>query len=210
MIQNNVSLDDEDVENYIMILIEMHEHLDKWWKKISDRELDTNEFIHHIILIMFTSDDVNHFKIDWDNVVCKKENVWIILSNLSHKSRDSCTTVRRIMLSWFLKMSIDDETLKNVKIETWLELFAYRKDLISSARSSFDFVNHYTIIFYRFSIVVELTELKILSDALIYRSRWSSSLNQAKKNIVLKSKNETRRYIIASKQKTIEVVIRAF
>jgi hypothetical protein len=154
----------------------MHKHLVKWWEKVSDRELDTNEFVHRIISVMFISNDANYFEIDWSNVVCRRKDVRIILSNLSHESRDSCTIVRRIMLSWFLKMSTDDETLKNVKVETWLKLFAYHRDLISSARSLFDFVNHYEIIFYRFFAVVELTELEILSDALICKSRWSSSL----------------------------------
>jgi hypothetical protein len=112
-----VSLDNEDAENYIVILIEMHRHLTKWWKRISDRELDTNEFIHCIISIMFTLNDVNHFEIDWSNVVCKRKDVRIILLNLSHESRDSCTIIRHIMLSWFLKMSIDNETLKNVETE---------------------------------------------------------------------------------------------
>jgi hypothetical protein len=210
MIQDSVSLDDENAENCTVILIEMHRHLAKWWKRISDRELDTNEFVHRIISAMFTSDDADHFEIDWSNVVCRRKDVRITLSSLSHESRDSCTTVRRIMLSWFLKMSTDNETLKNVKVETWSELFACHKDLILSARSSSDFVNHYEIIFYRFSAAVELTELEILSDALICRSRWSSSLVQAKRDIILESKNETRRYVIAWRQKTIEVIIRAF
>jgi hypothetical protein len=159
---------------------------------------------------MFTSDDTSHFEIDWSNVVYRRRNVRIILSSLSHESRDSCTTVRRIMLSWFLKVSTDDETLKNVKAQTWSELFACHRDLISSARSSSDFVNHYEIILYRFSAAVELTELRVLSDALIYRSRWSSFLVQTKRDIVLESKNEARRYVIAWRQKAIETVIRAF
>jgi hypothetical protein len=109
-----------------------------------------------------------------------------------------------------LKVSTDNETLKNVKVETWLELFACHRDLISSARSSSDFINHYEIILYRFFAAVELTELEILSDALICRSRWSSSLVQTKKNIILESKNETRRYVIAWRQKTVEAVIKVF
>jgi hypothetical protein len=59
MIQDNVSLDDENVKNCIMILIEMHKHLIKWWKRVSDRELDTNEFVYRIISVMFTSNDAN-------------------------------------------------------------------------------------------------------------------------------------------------------
>jgi hypothetical protein len=208
MIQNSVSLDDENVENCIIILIEMHRHLTEWWKKISDRELDTNEFVHRIISVMFTSNDASHFEIDWSNIVCKRKDVRIILSSLSHESRDSYTTVKRIMLSWFLKISTDDETLKNVKVEIWSELIACHRNLISSARSSSDFINHYEIILYQFSVVVEFTKLEILSDALIYKSRWSSSFIQTKRNIVLESKNETRHYVIAWRQKTIEVIIR--
>jgi hypothetical protein len=210
MIQDSMSLDDEDAENCTVILTEMHRHLNEWWKRVSDRELDTNEFVHRIISVMFTSNDASHFEIDWSNVVCRRKDVRITLSSLSHESRDSCTVVRRIMLSWFLKMSTNDETLKNVKVETWSELFACHRDLISSARSSSDFVNHYEIILYRFSAAVELTELEVLSDALICRSRWSSSFVQTKRNIVLESKNETRRYIIAWRQKTVEAVIRVF
>jgi hypothetical protein len=159
---------------------------------------------------MFTSNDVNHFEIDWSNVVYKREDVRITLSSLSHEFRDSYTIVRRIILSWFLKVSINNEMLKNVKAKTWSKLFACHKDLILSARSSFDFVNHYEIIFYRFFTVVEFTELRVLSDALICKSSWSSSFVQTRRNIVLKSKNEIRRYIIAWRQKTIESVIRAF
>jgi hypothetical protein len=33
-------------------------------KKISDRELDTNEFVHRIILVMFILNNANHFEID--------------------------------------------------------------------------------------------------------------------------------------------------
>jgi hypothetical protein len=99
MIKNNVSLDDENVENYIINFIEIQKHLTKWWERISDRELDTNKFVHRITLVMFISNNTSHFEIDWSYVVCKRKNVWIILSSLSHESRDSCTVVRRIMLS---------------------------------------------------------------------------------------------------------------
>jgi hypothetical protein len=64
MIQDNVSLDDEDAKNCIMILIEMHRHLAEWWKRVSNREFDMNEFVHRIISAMFISDDASHFEID--------------------------------------------------------------------------------------------------------------------------------------------------
>jgi hypothetical protein len=64
MIQDNVSLDEKNAENCIVILIEMHKHLTKWWKRVSNHELDTNEFLHRIISVMFTLNDANHFEID--------------------------------------------------------------------------------------------------------------------------------------------------
>jgi hypothetical protein len=146
---------------------------------------------------MFTLNDASHFEIDWSNIVCKKRNVRIILLSLIHESHDFYTIIKRIMLFWFLNMLTDDETLKNVKVKTWLKLFVCYKDLILFSRSLSDFVNHYEIIFYRFFAVIELTELKILSDALICKSRWSLSLIQTKRDIVQESKNETRRYVIA-------------
>ena len=121
---------------------------------------------------MWTKNDARHFNTNWFDVVCRRKNVKIIKFEISHEFIDSCTTVRRTMLSWFVKLFDDHKTLKNAKSDTWNKFTIAHRDLIVTFRNSFDFPFHYENILYRFFAVVEFTNLDFLSNALICQKQW--------------------------------------
>ena len=186
MIQNNFSLNDEIAENCTIILFDMHKHTQKWWIRIKNKNFDANEHVIRIIDDMWTKNDVRHFNTDWSDVVCKRKNVKIIKFEISHKFIDSCTTVRRTMLWWFVKLFNNYETLKNAKSNTWNKFTIAHRDLIITFRNLFDFLFHYKNILYCFFAIVKFTNFDFLSNALICRKQWIFFAMIKKKDFFLK------------------------
>jgi hypothetical protein len=86
MIQDILSLNDENINNCIVILFEMHHHLSFWWKRMISRDLTSNNYVHQIIDQMYIKKDVQNFNSSWTNIICKRENVRITLLLLFHES----------------------------------------------------------------------------------------------------------------------------
>ena len=121
---------------------------------------------------MWTKNDVRHFNTDWFDVVYKRKNVKIIKFEISHEFIDSCTTIRRTMLLWFVKLFDDHETLENAKSNIWNKFAIAHRDLIVIFRNSFNFSFYYKNILYRFFAIVKFTDFDFLSNALICRKQW--------------------------------------
>jgi hypothetical protein len=169
MIQDILSLNDEDINNYIIILFDMHHHLLFWWKRMINRDLTSNNYIHQIIDQMYIKNDVKNFNSSWTNIVCRREHVRITLLSLFHESVELTQFIRRMLLSWFVNVKKNDETLKNIEIDIWFELIIAYRNLIAIKRSSFEFFNHHEAISYRFSSIVEIIDLDALSNAILCR-----------------------------------------
>jgi hypothetical protein len=169
MIQDILSLNDEDINNYIVILFEMHHHLSFWWKRMINRDLTSNNYVHQIIDQMYIKKNAQNFNSSWTNIICKRENVRITLFLLFHENVEFTQFIRRMLLSWFVNVKKNDETLKNIEIDIWFELAIAHRNLIAVKRSSSEFFNHHEAISYRFSSTVEITDFDALSDAILCR-----------------------------------------
>ncbi len=86
MIQNILFLNDENINNCIVILFEMHHHLSFWWKRMINRDLTSNNYVHQIIDQMYIKKNVQNFNSSWTNIICKRENVRITLFLLFHEN----------------------------------------------------------------------------------------------------------------------------
>jgi hypothetical protein len=169
MIQDILFLNDEDINNCIIIFFDMHHHLSFWWKRMINRDLTSNNYIHQIMNQMYIKNDVKNFNSSWMNIICRRENVRITLLSLIHESVEFSQFVRRILLSWFINVKKDDETLKNIKINIWFELTIAHRDLIAIKRSFFEFFNYHEAISYRFSSTIEIIDFDVLSNAILCR-----------------------------------------
>jgi hypothetical protein len=51
------------------------------------------------------------------NIICRRENVHITLLSMFYENVELTQLIRRMLLSWFVNVKKDDETLKNIKID---------------------------------------------------------------------------------------------
>jgi hypothetical protein len=175
MIQNSLSLNDENVNNCIIILSEMHKHLTSWWERVTIKKLTRNEWVHKVIDFMFTKQNAEDFDTSWTDVLERREDIRVTLSTLSYETNESIISIRRTMLSWYVDILNNYESIENMKIETWIELIATHRDLIVVRTFSFDFLNKYDAISYKFSTAMKVIDLESLSNALVERRRWDTS-----------------------------------
>jgi hypothetical protein len=134
---------------------------------------------------MYIKKNAQNFNSSWTNIICRRENVRITLLLLFHESVEFTQFIRRMLLSWFVNVKKNDETLKNIEINIWFELTIAHRDLIAIRRSSSKFFNFYEAISYRFSSTVEIIDLDVLSNAIFCRLRWFSLLMHANRDIFL-------------------------
>ncbi len=210
MIQDILSLNDENINNCIVILSEMHHHLSFWWERMISRDLTSNNYVHQIIDQMYIKKNVQNFNSSWMNIICRRENVRITLFLLSHESVELTQFIRRMLLSWFVNVKENDETLKNIEIDIWFELAIAHRDLIAVRRSSSEFFNHHEAISYRFSSTVEITDLDALSDAILCRLRWFNLLMHADRDIFLSLETKAMKIVRKWKHKVIRTVIHVY
>ena len=124
---------------------------------------------------MYTAVNTQHFDIQWTDVSCKRKTVWITLSHLSHDAHDSTQQIQQMMLSWYVDIQNDHNTLEIIESDIWLRVAAAHWDLIHAEKFSSDLTNQYETILYKFSAAVSLTELSSISDALIECQWWNVS-----------------------------------
>jgi hypothetical protein len=173
----------------------MHHHLSFWWKRMISRDLTSNNYIHQIIDQMYIKNDVKNFNSSWTNFICRRKNVRITLFSLFHESVKLTQFIQRMLLSWFVNVKENNETLKNIEIDIWFELTIVHRDLIAIKRSSFEFFNYHEAISYRFSSIVEITDFDALSNAIFCRLRWFSLLMHANRDIFLNLETKTMKIV---------------
>jgi hypothetical protein len=210
MIQDILSLNDEDINNCIVIFFKMHHHLSFWWKRMINRDLTSNNYVHQIIDQMYIKKNVQNFNSSWMNIICRRENVRITLLLLFHENVELTQFIRRILLSWFVNVKKDDETLKNIEINIWFELTIVHRDLIAIKRSFSEFFNHHETISYRFSSTVKIIDLDALSDAILCRLKWFSLLMHADRDIFLNLETKAMKIVRKWRHKIIKIVIHVY
>jgi hypothetical protein len=127
-----------------------------------------------------------------------------------HDANELIKLVRRIMLSWFVKVNDDEKTLKNSKSKTWFEFSTCHKDLTALKKSSFEFVNHFDVISYRFFAIVELFDLEALSNVLMCTTRWLNSLIMHERDVFLNFKDETNKIIDEWRTRAVVFAIKIY
>jgi hypothetical protein len=175
-----------------------------------NRDLTSNNYIHQIIDQMYIKNDVNNFNSSWTNIVCKRENVRITLFSLFYENVELTQFIRRMLLSWFINVKKNDETLKKIEIDIWFELTIAHWDLIAIKRSFFELFNHHEAISYRFSSTVKITDLDALSNAIFCRLKWFNFLMHANRNIFLSLETKTMKIVRKWKHKIIKTVIHVY
>jgi hypothetical protein len=185
LIQGSVSLDNEIYGNCTTILPGMHKHIGQWWKRVTDRGLAADGFVHRISEPMFTKQDADDFGTQWLEVPCQRGAVRISLPHLPHGSCGPCLQIRRTILPWFVGIQADHQTLDTTESGTWDELTKAHRDLTKPLTSPSGYSNMYGAIPYRFPGTVVLTGLGPLSDALVGRRRWDDPAVLRERDIVL-------------------------
>ena len=122
--------------------------------------------------------------------MCQKDDICITLSTIFHNSHESCISIRRTMLSWFIRVFEDHETLENVETNIWFELIIVYRDLILIKRTLFDFAHHFDVMSYRFFVSMKLADLDSLLNALMCQRKWNSSAMIVDRNIYFDSKTK--------------------
>ena len=92
---------------------------------------------------------------------------------------------RKIVLSWFNDVDADDNTLDNVKIETWSQLIVVYALQNALKFFSFDLSNRYDALSYKFSTSTQLYLDSSIDNVLICRIFWENSLVQTQTNVML-------------------------
>jgi hypothetical protein len=144
------------------------------------------------------------------NIICKREDVRITLFLLFHENVELTQFIREMLLSWFVNVKENDETLKNIKINIWFELTIVHRDLITIKRSFFEFFNHHEVISYRFSSTVEIIDFDILSDAIFCRLKWFNFLMHADRDIFLSLETKAMKIVRKWRHKIIKIVIHVY
>jgi hypothetical protein len=175
-----------------------------------NRDLTSNNYIHQIIDQMYIKNDVKNFNLSWTNIICRRENVRITLLSLFHESVELTQFIWRMLLSWFVNVKKNDETLKIIEIDIWFELTIAHRDLITIKRASSEFFNHHETISYRFSSTVEIIDCDALSNAIFCRLRWFSLLMHANRDIFLNLETKAMNIVRKWKRKIIRIVIHVY
>jgi hypothetical protein len=161
---------------------------------VTIKKLTTNEWVHRVIDSIFTKQNTENFDTSWTDVLERREDIRVTLSMLSHETNESIISIRRTMLSWYVDILNDHELIKNMKIETWIELIATHRDLIVVRTFSFDFFNKYDAISYKFSTAMKMIDLESLSDALVERRRWDTSVILIERDLWLRENSNDAQF----------------
>jgi hypothetical protein len=186
----------------------MHKHIGEWWKRVNERGLAADGFVHRITEPMFTRQDAQDFKTQWMEVPCKQGAVRITLPHLPHGSCGPCIKLRRTMLPWFVGIQPDHRTLDTIESGTWDDLAKVHRDLTKQPISPSGYPNMYGAIPYRFPGTVVLTGLGALSDALVGRRRWDDPAVLRERDIVLGSdRKAANQFIVDWRKRALRLVV---
>jgi len=69
-----------------------------------------DDLIHRIIHNKWTKKNIIKYKIDFTSQSCHKDQIYIFLLYLLHRAQ-SAKDIRKIILSWYIDVTINHETL---------------------------------------------------------------------------------------------------
>jgi len=224
MIQGSVSLNNEKKEDCTEMLLEMHHHLGKWWKDVQRRlaakgKEPSDGLIHWITYNEWTKEDMQKYNTDFTSQPCLCDEIQVSLPHLPHEAQAAQGTWQTI-LSWYVEVAEDHETLDIQESETWSQLSAAHHDLVPGLSSSFTLHNMFGTPSYSFSVAVQLTGLGPISDALVGRVCWTNptvishlrdllSGNDAVRNAYLHNWTIMARQAIKAQWKEVERIERS-
>ena len=112
IIQDSVSLDDENIHKCMKLVSDFHNHIIDWWVNVYSHKRVINDHIHDLEKL-WISDDILIYD-DFVSVSCWCDDVQVIRFEIFHESISDCNkTVWKIVLSWFMRMCEDKETFNN-------------------------------------------------------------------------------------------------
>ena len=219
LIQKSVLLDSEWKNNCMKMLLDMQNHLSDWWKNVQARlqardRTASDGLIHQITHHKWTKKDIMKYDLDFKLQLCCKNQIQVSLLHLLHEAQSS-KDIHWTVLSWYIEITVNHKTLNISESSTWSELFAAHQDLISESSSLSFLHNLFSTLPYSFSAVIQVTELRSISDALIDWLHWMNSVviwdlqillgenDNLQSQYIAVWQNETR-WVICEKWKQIE------
>ncbi len=168
IIQRSLSLDDESFKRCIEIVSDFHKHIERWWAKVKTCKMIINDHIHDLNKIWLKEDVIKYD--DFILILCQRDKVCVTRSEILHKSTHNNDDIkRRIILSWFVAVSQNDQTLNNEKFDKWENITcAHAIQKVINLTLS-DLINRFKLILYRFSASTQLYLNSSISQTLICR-----------------------------------------
>jgi hypothetical protein len=191
MIQGTMSLDNEICGNCTELVKGFHrgDTLARWWKRVEERGLASDGFVHRVSAGMYNEEDARDFG-PWVQQPCAAGAVRISMPHLPHGSTGPCTCVRRTLFPWYVAIQDDHLTLEVVEGGTWNDLSQAHRDLVPAAKTPSGHPFMYGRVPFKFPAAVELSGLGALSDALVGRRQWTSPAVIKERNIILGNDRE--------------------
>ena len=170
MIQGSVSLNEENTQNYTILVKGFHQNIADWWKELKWRDLQTDGFIHKLEASdKWNKDNIAKYS-DFVLVLCYASDVRITCLDILHSSTSLASIVQRTMLLWYIKVQSDLKNLKVTEAGTVQEVVKHHKDLMMSSKSPSNYAARYSTTPYCFLTVVEINIRNPLSDTLISKA----------------------------------------
>ncbi len=189
IIQRSLFLNDKSFKRCIEIVSDFHKHIEKWWAKVKTREMMINDHIHDLKNIWLKENVIKYD--DFIFVFCQQDEVHVMRSEILHKSTHNNDDIKcKIILSWFVAVSQNDQTLNNEKFDKWRNIArVYATQKVINLTLS-DLINRFKLILYRFSASTQLYLNSLISQTLICRIIWNDSVVQAQTNVMLRVNHE--------------------
>ena len=184
IIQDFVSMNDETKVDCTEILLDFHQHIKKWWQKMKRRDQVNDESVIDLEKL-WKSKNIEIYD-EFVFVSCSRDDARITRSKISHDSiKNVVRDIRRIILSWFVCVRENDETLNNIEFDLWSKLTIAHVQQNYIARTSFELHNRFDEISYKFSSETQLYLSSSLNQVLICRTSWDDSIAQMNANLIL-------------------------
>ncbi len=114
IIQEFILLNDENVHDCTEIMSEFHKHIENWWKKIETWERASNNHVHNLEKIYLKENIIKYE--NFISVSCQRDDVQVTMSEILYKfMHNENKIIQRIILSWFIIINDNDQTLDNEK-----------------------------------------------------------------------------------------------
>jgi len=115
--------------------------------------------------------NITKYKTDFMSQSCHKDQIHISLLHLLYEAQ-SVKDIRKIILSWYIDVIINHETLNIFEFNMWSELSTAHQNLISESLLSFFLHNFFETSSYSFFTVIHIIDLEFISDVLVERLQW--------------------------------------